>query len=73
MKRRPTPNLPMNEDPLFDLPDDQILPLSKEHVFWTWSAQGRVNPIPVKTAILVQNVLNDSNARSVPTSRTGEN
>jgi len=50
MKRRPTPNLPVNEDPLFDLPDDQILPLSKEHVFWT-SAQGRVNIIPVKTAI----------------------
>jgi taurine--2-oxoglutarate transaminase len=35
---------------MFDLPDDQILPLSKEHVFWTWSAQARVNPIPVKRA-----------------------
>ena len=35
---------------MFDLPDDQILPLSKEHVFWTWSAQARVNPIPVKNA-----------------------
>jgi taurine--2-oxoglutarate transaminase len=35
---------------MFDLPDDQILPLSKEHVFWTWSAQAKVNPIPVKTA-----------------------
>ncbi len=35
---------------MFDLPDDQILPLSKEHVFWTWSAQGRVNPIPVQRA-----------------------
>lgn len=35
---------------MFDLPDDEILPLSKEHVFWTWSAQARVNPIPVKSA-----------------------
>jgi taurine---2-oxoglutarate transaminase len=35
---------------MFDLPDDQILPLSKEHVFWTWSAQTKVNPIPVKRA-----------------------
>jgi taurine--2-oxoglutarate transaminase len=35
---------------MFDLPDDQILPLSKEHVFWTWSAQARVNPIPLDHA-----------------------
>lgn len=35
---------------MFDLSDDQILPLSKEHVFWTWSAQAKVNPIPVKRA-----------------------
>ena len=35
---------------MFDLPDDQIVPLSKEHVFWTWSAQARVNPIPVSRA-----------------------
>ena len=35
---------------MFDLPDDQILPLSKEHVFWTWSAQAKVNPIPVARA-----------------------
>ncbi len=35
---------------MFDLPDDEILPLSKEHVFWTWSAQAKVNPIPIKTA-----------------------
>jgi len=35
---------------MFDLPDDEILPLSKEHVFWTWSAQAKVNPIPVKRA-----------------------
>lgn len=35
---------------MFDLPDDEILSLSKEHVFWTWSAQARVNPIAVKRA-----------------------
>src|ERR1700690_3473968 len=35
---------------MFDLPDDEILPLSKEHVFWTWSAQSSVNPIAVKSA-----------------------
>ena len=35
---------------MFDLPDDEILPLSKEHVFWTWSAQAKVSPLPVKTA-----------------------
>jgi taurine--2-oxoglutarate transaminase len=35
---------------MFDLPDDQILSLSKEHVFWTWSAQAKVNPIAVKSA-----------------------
>lgn len=35
---------------MFDLPDDQIVPLSKEHVFWTWSAQSKVNPIAVKRA-----------------------
>ncbi len=35
---------------MFDLPDDQILSISKEHVFWTWSAQGKVNPIPVQRA-----------------------
>ncbi len=35
---------------MFSLPDDQILPLSKEHVFWTWSAQAKVNPIAVKRA-----------------------
>jgi len=33
-----------------NLPDDEILPLSKEHVFWTWSAQTRVNPLVVKRA-----------------------
>ncbi len=35
---------------MFPIADEDILPLSKEHVFWTWSAQARVNPIPVKTA-----------------------
>lgn len=35
---------------MFDLPDNEILPLSKEHVFWTWSAQAKVNPIAVKRA-----------------------
>jgi len=35
---------------MFDLPDSEILPLSKEHVFWTWSAQAGVNPIPLKSA-----------------------
>lgn len=35
---------------MFDLPDNEILPLSKEHIFWTWSAQAKVNPIPVKRA-----------------------
>jgi taurine---2-oxoglutarate transaminase len=39
-----------NEAAVFDLPDDEILPLSKEHVFWTWSAQAKVSPLPVKTA-----------------------
>lgn len=35
---------------MFDLPDPEILPVSKEHVFWTWSAQARVDPIAVKRA-----------------------
>ncbi len=35
---------------MFDLTDDDILSVSKENVFWTWSAQGEVNPIPVKKA-----------------------
>jgi len=33
---------------MFDLPDDEILPLSKEHVFYRWSAQAKVNPIAVE-------------------------
>ncbi len=35
---------------MIELPDSEILPLSMEHNFWTWSAQSRVNPIPVKRA-----------------------
>lgn len=33
-----------------DLSDSEILPLSMEHNFWTWSAQAKVNPIPLKRA-----------------------
>ena len=35
---------------MFDLPNEEILALSKEHVFYTWSAQASVNPIAVKRA-----------------------
>jgi taurine--2-oxoglutarate transaminase len=35
---------------MFDLPDSEILPLSTKHVFYTWSAQAKVNPIAVKRA-----------------------
>jgi taurine---2-oxoglutarate transaminase len=35
---------------MFDLTNDEILSLSKEHVFYTWSAQAKVNPIAVKRA-----------------------
>jgi len=35
---------------MFDLPDDEILAVTKKHVFWTWSAQARVAPIQVKKA-----------------------
>lgn len=31
-----------------ELPDSEILPLSLEHGFWTWSAQAHVSPIPIK-------------------------
>jgi taurine--2-oxoglutarate transaminase len=30
--------------------DDEILSISKEHVFWTWSAQAKVDPITLKHA-----------------------
>lgn len=35
---------------MFDLPDEDILSISKEHVFYTWSAQAKVDPIAVKRA-----------------------
>jgi taurine--2-oxoglutarate transaminase len=35
---------------MLDLPDAEILPLSLEHTFWTWSAQAKVQPIPIKRA-----------------------
>ncbi|MCF6277776.1 MAG: aminotransferase class III-fold pyridoxal phosphate-dependent enzyme [Anaerolineales bacterium] len=35
---------------MLNLPNDQILPLMREHGFWTWSAQGQVNPISVARA-----------------------
>ena len=35
---------------MFELPDNEILSLSREHVFYTWSAQAKVNPIAVKRA-----------------------
>lgn len=34
----------------FELDDSEILPLSLKHSFWTWSAQGKVSPIPVTRA-----------------------
>ena len=35
---------------MFEISDSEILPLSLEHSFWTWSAQGNVAPITVKNA-----------------------
>src|SRR4030043_289171 len=35
---------------MFDIPDSEILPISLEHNFWTWSAQAKVSPIPVTRA-----------------------
>jgi len=35
---------------MFDIPDSDILPLSLQHSFWTWSAQAKVAPIPVTRA-----------------------
>lgn len=35
---------------MFELSNDDILPLSKEYVFWTWSAQARVKPLAVERA-----------------------
>jgi taurine--2-oxoglutarate transaminase len=33
-----------------EIADEEILPLALKHNFWTWSAQGRVQPIPVTRA-----------------------
>lgn len=33
-----------------EISDEEILPLSMEHGFWTWSAQGKVAPIPLDHA-----------------------
>ena len=33
-----------------NFPDSEIISTAREHVFWTWSAQAKVNPIPVKKA-----------------------
>ncbi len=41
---------PFKEVHMIDIPDADILPLSLEHNFWTWSAQSRVSPIPIKRA-----------------------
>ena len=35
---------------MLELNKDQITPLMREHGFWTWSAQGKVNPISVERA-----------------------
>ncbi len=35
---------------MIELPDNEILPLSLEHNFWTWSAQSKVSPLPIKRA-----------------------
>ena len=35
---------------MYEISNSEIIPLSLEHGFWTWSAQGKVAPIPVKTA-----------------------
>jgi taurine--2-oxoglutarate transaminase len=35
---------------MLEIEDHEVLPLSLEHSFWTWSAQGKLAPIPVKTA-----------------------
>lgn len=35
---------------MINIPDSDVLPFSLEHNFWTWSAQSKVNPIPIKSA-----------------------
>lgn len=34
-----------------EIPDSEILQASLKHTFWTWSAQGKVTPIPVKKSM----------------------
>ena len=35
---------------MIELDDSEVLPLSLEHNFWTWSAQKKVQPIPIAKA-----------------------
>lgn len=35
---------------MINIPDSNVLQYSLEHNFWTWSAQSKVNPIPIKSA-----------------------
>jgi taurine--2-oxoglutarate transaminase len=35
---------------MFDLPNSEILSTALEHNFWTWSAQAKVDPIPITHA-----------------------
>ena len=35
---------------MYEISESDILPLSLEHTFWTWSAQAKVDPIPVTRA-----------------------
>ncbi|MCJ7434237.1 MAG: aminotransferase class III-fold pyridoxal phosphate-dependent enzyme [Anaerolineales bacterium] len=35
---------------MFELPNDEILSLTKNHAFFTWSAQAKVNPLVAKRA-----------------------
>jgi taurine--2-oxoglutarate transaminase len=35
---------------MIDIQDNEIIGLSREHSFWTWSAQAQVEPIPVAKA-----------------------
>jgi taurine---2-oxoglutarate transaminase len=41
---------PIKKSMMKQIPDSQILPLALQHNFWTWSAQGKVSPIPVMRA-----------------------
>jgi taurine--2-oxoglutarate transaminase len=40
----------LTEAVMAEISDNDILSLSLQHTFWTWSAQGKVAPIPVKRA-----------------------